>query len=321
MVDCGVLDTSRRGGTVYTVTDNGAGALAGDGSGAIDYIGGRVVLRPSHMPDAGAEFAIDYQLQQQVVEVLTPGAPGAGGNITIAADNAFLSPAIAAQLLAAGETSFRMGRFNSDFPFPRIDFARSTIQATIALDGKIGLVWLNPSTLNNTYAFAMPGKIAREEGVETVSQLVEKFRADPKMQFAFDMEFVGRSDGLEPMEKLYGFHLERRNIKQMDPGLVYTALKNEQIDAGLVYTSDGRNKGFDLKVLADDKGFFPAYAATPVVRQEVLDANPKLADELNALSAKINDENMRDMNAKVDIDHQAVSRVASDFLKQEGLVQ
>ena len=63
------------------------------------------------------------------------------GNIAISADNAFLSPNIAAQLLAAGETSFRMGRFNSDFPFPRIDFARSTTQATIALDGKIGSHW------------------------------------------------------------------------------------------------------------------------------------------------------------------------------------
>ncbi|VVE89800.1 glycine betaine ABC transporter substrate-binding protein [Pandoraea bronchicola] len=189
------------------------------------------------------------------------------------------------------------------------------------LDGRIGIVWLNPSALNNTYAFAMPGKIAREAGIETVSQLIDRFRANPKMQFAFDMEFVGRSDGLEPMEQLYDFHLERPNIKQMDPGLVYTALRNEQIDAGLVYTSDGRNKGFDLKVLTDDRGFFPAYAATPVVRKEVLDANPKLADELNALSAKINSENMSDMNAKVDIDHRAVSRVASDFLKQEGLVQ
>lgn len=198
---------------------------------------------------------------------------------------------------------------------------QQTYERVKELDGKIGLVWLNPAALNNTYAFAMPGKIAREAGIETVSQLIEKFRSNPKMQFAFDMEFVGRSDGLDPMEQLYDFHLERSNIKQMDPGLVYTALKNEQIDAGLVYTSDGRNKGFDLKVLADDKGFFPAYAATPVVRKEVLDANPRLADELNALSAKINDENMRDMNAKVDIDHRSVSRVASDFLKQEGLVQ
>lgn len=198
---------------------------------------------------------------------------------------------------------------------------QQTYERVKDLDGKIGIIWLNPSALNNTYAFAMPGKIAREEGVETVSQLIDRFRANPKMQFAFDMEFVGRSDGLEPMEQLYDFHLERPNIKQMDPGLVYTALKNEQIDAGLVYTSDGRNKGFDLKVLTDDKGFFPAYAATPVVRKEVLDANPKLADELNALSAKINSENMSDMNAKVDIDHRGVARVASDFLKQEGLVQ
>jgi osmoprotectant transport system substrate-binding protein len=198
---------------------------------------------------------------------------------------------------------------------------RQTYERVKELDGKIGLVWLDPSTLNNTYAFAVPGKIAREEGLETVSQLVERFRANPKMQFAFDMEFVGRSDGLEPMEALYDFHLERRNIKQMDPGLVYTALRNEQIDAGLVYTSDGRNKGFDLKVLTDDKGFFPAYAATPVVRKEVLDANPKLADELNALAAKIDDDNMRDMNAQVDIDHRSVSRVAGEFLKQVGLVQ
>nr|WP_254915977.1 glycine betaine ABC transporter substrate-binding protein [Pandoraea sp. PE-S2T-3] len=196
-----------------------------------------------------------------------------------------------------------------------------TYERVKELDGKIGIVWLNPSTLNNTYAFAMPGKIAREAGIETVSQLIERFKTNPKMQFAFDMEFVGRSDGLEPMEQLYDFHLERENIKQMDPGLVYTALKNEQIDSGLVYTSDGRNKGFDLKVLTDDKGFFPAYAATPVVRKEVLDANPKLADELNVLAAKINDENMREMNARVDIEHKGVARVAREFLTQEGLVQ
>ncbi|WP_374621899.1 glycine betaine ABC transporter substrate-binding protein [Pandoraea sp.] len=198
---------------------------------------------------------------------------------------------------------------------------QQTYERVKALDARIGLIWLNPSALNNTYAFAVPGKIAREAGIETVSQLVQRFRANPKMTFAFDMEFVGRSDGLVPMEHLYGFHLARRNIKQMDPGLVYTALRNQQIDAGLVYTSDGRNKGFDLKVLADDKDFFPAYAATPVVRKEVLDANPRLAEALDALSAKINNENMSDMNAKVDIGHRAVSRVASDFLKQEGLVQ
>lgn len=69
---------------VKTVTDNGTGGLTGDGTGAIDYIGRRVVLRPSAMPDAGAEFDIDYQLKAQAVETLAPGTPSTpGGNITL----------------------------------------------------------------------------------------------------------------------------------------------------------------------------------------------------------------------------------------------
>jgi outer membrane receptor protein involved in Fe transport len=63
------------------------------------------------------------------------------GNIFISQDNAFLSPAVSAQLLATGEAGFTMGRFNSDFPFPRIDFERVTTQGTIALDGTIGRRW------------------------------------------------------------------------------------------------------------------------------------------------------------------------------------
>ncbi|WP_420139894.1 TonB-dependent receptor domain-containing protein [Sphingomonas sp.] len=63
------------------------------------------------------------------------------GNISISADNAFLSPAVRALLSAAGETGFTMGRFNSDFPFPRIDYQRVATQGTLAVDGKIGTHW------------------------------------------------------------------------------------------------------------------------------------------------------------------------------------
>ena len=63
------------------------------------------------------------------------------GNIFISLDNAFLSPEIGARLLAAGETGFTMGRFNSDFPFPRIDFERVTTQGTLAVDATLGPGW------------------------------------------------------------------------------------------------------------------------------------------------------------------------------------
>ena len=64
----------------------------------------------------------------------------------------------------------------------------------------------------------------------------------------------------------------------MDTGLVYQALKDRQVDVGLVFATDGRIPAFNFVVLKDDKGYFPTYALTPVVRKEMLDKNPKLAE-------------------------------------------
>lgn len=194
------------------------------------------------------------------------------------------------------------------------------------LDAPRGLAWLNESELNNTYAFAMPQKIADEYGINSLQDLADRINADAQdgaknqRLMGVDYEFASRPDGLGPMQALYGFKLERGAVKQMDPGLVYTALKNEQLFVGLTYASDGRIKGFDLKLLEDDKGYFAAYKATPVVRQEILDRNPQLAEQLNALAASIDTGKMTELNKRVDIDQEPVSKVAADFLKQAGLI-
>ncbi|MCA1325434.1 glycine betaine ABC transporter substrate-binding protein [Herbaspirillum sp. alder98] len=203
---------------------------------------------------------------------------------------------------------------------------QETYQRVKQLDEKRGLVWLDESALNNTYAFAMPQKLAEELGINSLQDLADRINADDaegdgrQHLVGVDYEFASRPDGLGPMQQLYGFSLSRSEVKQMDPGLVYTALKNEQLFVGLTYSSDGRIKGFDLKLLDDDKGYFPAYKATPVVRSKTLEANPKLAEQLNALAAKIDTEKMTEMNKRVDIDQEAVSRVAADFLQREGLI-
>ncbi|MBP0600116.1 glycine betaine ABC transporter substrate-binding protein [Herbaspirillum sp. LeCh32-8] len=189
------------------------------------------------------------------------------------------------------------------------------------LDAPKNLVWLNESALNNTYAFAMPEKTAEEYGIHTLSDLAARYKDEDKAHLmGVDYEFASRPDGLGPMQALYDFSMKRSEIKQMDPGLVYTALKNDQLFVGLTYASDGRIKGFNLKLLEDDKNFFPPYKATPVVRKEILDKNPKLAEQLNALAAKIDTEKMTEMNKRVDIDQEPVSKVAEDFLKQQGLM-
>src|SRR5438309_1404996 len=198
--------------------------------------------------------------------------------------------------------------------------AADTYAKVKELDAAKGLVWLNPSKANNTYALAMNRDDAKKQAIVTISDLAAKVKGGAKLTFASNAEFYARPDGLKPLEEKYGFEFARENVKRMDTGLVYQALKDKQVDVGLVFATDGRIPAFHFVVLKDDRNFFPAYALTAVVRKPILDANPKLADYLNALSAKLDDATMARLNASVDVDKKTVEDVAKTFLKEQGLV-
>lgn len=186
------------------------------------------------------------------------------------------------------------------------------------IDGKIGLVWLDPSKANNTYAIAM--RKDSTSGIKTLSDFAKAVNAGKGPTLALNAEFAGRPDGLPGLEKEYGFKMPLDKVKKMDTGLTYQALRDKQVDATLVFATDGRVAAFDFVILRDDKGFFPPYSLTPVVRKDVLDKNPKLAPVLNKLSAKLDDATMAKLNAMVDVDKKPVEEVAGTFLKQQGLI-
>ncbi|SEK52113.1 osmoprotectant transport system substrate-binding protein [Bosea lupini] len=198
--------------------------------------------------------------------------------------------------------------------------AAATYAKVKELDAAKGLVWLNPSKANNTYALAMRKKDAEAKGVKTLDDLAAKVTGGQSLKFGCNAEFYARPDGLAPLQKAYGFDFGRENVVRMDTGLVYQALRDSQVDVGLVFATDGRVPAFDFVILADTKGYFPTYAMTPVVRKETLDKNPKLAELLNGLSAKLDDATMARLNASVDVDKKSIEEVAAGFLKAQSLV-
>lgn len=190
------------------------------------------------------------------------------------------------------------------------------------VDAKKGLVWLSPSKFNNTYALALPKNVADEyPQINTMSELTKVLKDEAKENHvvALDTEFANRSDGLIGLVKHYDMNLGRENTRQMDAGLVYTALRNGQVFAGLVYTTDGRLNAFKLKVLQDDKHYFPDYTAAPVIRKDYLDKHPDLAALLKPLADLLDNQTMIDLNARVDVNHESPSTVAADFLRQHPL--
>lgn len=203
-----------------------------------------------------------------------------------------------------------------------MDSAQSFARVT-ELDGQKGLSWLTPTRFNNTYAVAMPEEFAVREGdLRTLSQFAAHLRDTPEQfhLFAMDYDMGGRIDGVPGLKKRYDFTLSRSEGRSMDTGLVYLALRNRQAYAGLVSVTDGRIGAFGLRVLEDDLHYFPAYNAAPVVRTDYLKAHPDLATLLKPLAEALDDDTMRALNTRVDVQGEAIAQVAHDFLIQHHLL-
>ncbi|APE32353.1 glycine/betaine ABC transporter substrate-binding protein [Halomonas aestuarii] len=195
-----------------------------------------------------------------------------------------------------------------------------TYERVKELDAEKGLVWLAPSDANNTYALAMREDDAEERGIATLSDLAQAVNDDEGLTFALNAEFYAREDGWRPLQQAYDFRVGRADVKRMDSGLVYQALRDGQVEVGLVFATDGRIPAFDFRVLADDQDYFPAYALTPVVRAETLEANPELEAQMDKLSGLLDDATMSSLNAQVDVEKQTIERVAEDFLTEHDLL-
>jgi osmoprotectant transport system substrate-binding protein len=123
------------------------------------------------------------------------------------------------------------------------------------------------------------------------------------------------------LERAYGFEFGRDRVVRVDTSFVYQVLRDlKLLDVGLVFATDGRISAYNLLVLKDDKGFFPSYAMAPVVRKEILDRHPDLAEHLGRVSALLDNDAMSKLNAIVDVDNIRIPQVAAEFLRGNGLI-
>lgn len=192
-------------------------------------------------------------------------------------------------------------------------------------DTKNGLVWLPPAPLNNTYALAVRKEAAPKlKNISTLSELAALPVKD--RTFCVESEFNSRTDGFAPMLKHYGLALSsptgvpRSNVSVLDTGTVYTATDRGTCNFGEVYTTDGRIDSLGLKVLKDDKHFFPAYNVAPVLSSSILTKYPQLKSIFDRITPQLTDTEMRSLNRKVDVDGQEPADVAFQWMLDKGFI-
>jgi len=181
---------------------------------------------------------------------------------------------------------------------------------------KMGLVVLNQSNLNNGYVMVVRPETAQKYKLETLSDLTKVAK---DLKIGAGPEFRDRKDGLPGLKAKYDMVFGED--LQMAIGLRYQALKNDQIQVVNGYSTDGMISTLKLKRLRDDKSLWPPYFVVPVIRREALEANPKIGEVLNRVSALLDETTMAQMNYLVDGEKQEPKDVAREFLKGKGIVK
>ena len=185
---------------------------------------------------------------------------------------------------------------------------------------KNGIVWLKPSTFNNTYAIAVTAKNAQKYGLKNLSDITKVPAA--QRTFCLETEFASRPDGMPGMLKAYDMTVPQSQWKRMGTGVVYDTTAKGGCTFGEVFDTDGRVKALNLTTLKDDKKFFPIYNPSVTFRKQIYDKAPKAFDAAFAqISSKLNTDVMRELNAKVDVEGQDPAIVAKDWMVKEGLVK
>lgn len=174
---------------------------------------------------------------------------------------------------------------------------------------------LRQMQFNNTYVMAVTQETAKKYNLETISDLA---KVAHNMKSGTVFEFSNRADGLPGLQEEYGFTIGESLTLDGSPR--YTALLNGDVDVIDAFATDGLLKKFELKVLEDDKAFFPPYYAMPIIRAEALEECPEIAPLMEELGEYLTDQVMMDLNYQVDELQQTPELVAREFLQSKGLL-
>ena len=176
----------------------------------------------------------------------------------------------------------------------------------------LGLAAGAPLGFSNTYALAMAESEARRLSIRSIADLARH----AELKFGLSPEFMNRSDGWPGLKAAYGLPFSPTGL---DHGLAYEALAAGRIDVMDIYSTDAKIARYHLRVLEDDRRYFPDYAAVLFYRADLPQRLPRIWAVLRGLEGRIPAQKMIAMNAEAELEAKPFAAIAADFLAGAGL--
>lgn len=175
--------------------------------------------------------------------------------------------------------------------------------------------------INNTYTIAVTEEVMNQYNLKTISDLAA---VSDQLVFGAEHEFFDDEGSMKfkPFCEFYGITF--KDSKSVDLNLKYAAVESENLDVTVVYATDGLNIKAGLKILEDDRSFFPEYNGAILVRDDVFERfaeqAPNLEDILNELGGRFTNESMTELTYRVDVQGEDPKAIAEEQLKAWGLL-
>ena len=192
--------------------------------------------------------------------------------------------------------------------FAQLDLEHSDLDSVLAT---FGIAKTPPLGINDTYVLGMTEERAEELNVHTISDLTRH----PELRFGFSDEFMDRDDGWPGLRLMY--NLPQANVRGMDHELSYVGINAGSIDVMDLYSLDAEIKIYNMRPLADDRGYFPEYQAIYVYRMDVVERDPRVPALLDSLEGSLNEPVMQALNVRIVQDRVSGAQAANEFLTDE----
>lgn len=176
--------------------------------------------------------------------------------------------------------------------------------------------WVGQYGFNNTYALIVRAEAAQKYNLTKTSKLA---KISDELVFGGNADYIERKDGFHLLCDTYG--LKFKDVKDIDIGLKYEALKKGDIDVSNGFTTDAQLSNDNVRVLEDDKHLQVNYFCSNVVRNDTLKSHPGLEEAIMKLDNSITDKEMSSLNYKVEVEGKEDAQVAKDYLTEKGIIK
>ncbi len=190
------------------------------------------------------------------------------------------------------------------------------------------VIWLTPAPANNVWSIALRRDLVDAHDLNSLGDLARWLNTGKNdFKLVASAEFVKRPDALKAMEQAHGFSLRPEQLIVLEGGDTSTMIQaagqgTKGINAAMVYgTDEAIMSAFNLIILSDSKGSEIVYQPTPIIRESILMAKPRIKEVLDPVFRSLTAQNLKKLNARVTLESVDAKQVAIDYLKEEGFMK